>query len=47
MLKKYFKLFFNEKLDIKKTEEDKQVEQKVKSVNTRLVKRQEPSMLFA
>ena len=47
LLKKYFKLFFNEKLDIKKTEEDKQVEQKVKSVNTRLVKRQEPSMLFA
>ena len=32
---------------MKKTEEDKQVEQKVKSVNTRLVKRQEPSMLFA
>lgn len=47
LLKKYFKLFFNEKLDMKKTEEDKQVEQKVKSVNTRLVKRQDPSTLFA
>ena len=44
LLKKYFRQFFNEKLDIKKTAEDKIVEQKVKSVNTRLIKRQEPQL---